>query len=145
MKDIHYQPGPFYAVTGNLNVETVVALFDSAAAPGGVVYVPSDGHVDLAKADAFATSIPVGLAAAGVEASSNGEYITSGPITVDDWTPVIGTESLEPGKIYFLSVDEAGCMGLTTSEVSGTYVVIMGTALTEKTFKVDIHRALVNA
>lgn len=143
MRDIQYRPGPFFAV-GSSQSLTSSAIFDSSAAPGGVVCVPSDGHVDLAKADAFATSVPVGLAVAAVEAGNVGEYVTSGPLTIDDWTAVTGSDSLEPGKIYFLSVDDAGCMGLTTSEVSGTYVVIMGTALDAKTFKVDIHRALVN-
>lgn len=124
--------------------EPVAATFDSAASRGKVVYVSADNHVDLAKANAFATSIPVGMALANVGNNEAGTYATGGPITLEDWTHVIGTEFLQPGKIYFLSVSEAGCMTIETSQVSGTYVVIMGTALSQTTFRLDIHRALVN-
>lgn len=137
--------GPFFRQVDVEVPQPITATFDASVSAGHVVYVPADNHVDLAKADAFATSIPVGMALANVISGEVGSYATSGPITLEDWTPVIGTQFLQPGKIYFLSVDDAGRMGITTSEVSGTYVVIIGSALTQTTFNIEIHRALVNS
>ena len=136
MRTILQGSDPFNIATTPPNV--VTASYGEGIVRGHVVYAV-DGGVAKARANTFATSVPIGLA------DGEGGVITAGPITLDDWTAVAGTLSLEPGKVYFLSVDNAGMITLSTSEVSGTYVVIMGVAVNENTFKIDIHRALVNA
>lgn len=136
MRIIRQGSGPFMVATTPPNV--IPTTYDEGIVKGHVVYAV-DGGVAKACADTHERSVPVGVA------DGESGVITSGPITLDDWTAITGATNLERGKIYFLSVSDAGCMGLTTSEVSGTYVVIIGVAVDERTFKVDIHRALVNA
>ena len=129
---------------GGGGVETVPAIFDSTTPEGGVVYIPSNGHADLAQANQFATSIPVGLATGAVTAGNTGEFLTGGPITLADWSLVIGTQFLTPGAIYYLDPANPGRMTTVCPETSGHYVIIVGTAANNTTFDINIHRAYRN-
>lgn len=116
--------------------ETVEAVFDSPASLGMAVYVSGDGHVDLARADAQATALPI----VGLK-SDDGEYKTAGALRLDDWTDVIGTPSLTPTAAYFLSPTDAGQLTTTEPENVGEYVIIVGIAASTKTLIIEIHRA----
>ena len=113
-------------------------IYDSTAASGMVLYVPSNGHVDLAQADALSTTRAVGLAFEAVVATNTGEYITEGQITRVDWTAVTGTSTLVPGAYYYLSPTTAGGLTTTAPTTSGQYVVVVGRALTTGTLDVEI-------
>lgn len=120
----------------------VSAIFDANTQSGMAVYVSGDGHVDLAQADASATTLPiVGLAYENVLADGEGTYQTFGQLTLEDWTDVIGSQFLNPGSVYFLSDTDAGHLTTSEPEDVGDYVVIVGTALTQTTFNIEIHRA----
>ena len=126
---------------GSGSLTTIEAIFDSTMQSGMAIYVSGDGHVDLAQADDLSTSIPVGLATTDTLADEVGEYLTCTPITLDDWTAVIGTQFLSPGSIYFLSQSDAGHMTTDAPDQTGEYVIIMGSALTQTTFNIEVHRA----
>ena len=117
------------------NTDLPEATAEVSIQRGEVVYVRADNsNLDLAKADALETSVPVGISVDTVSAGQTCRYVTNGPVTFDGW-------SLEPGRVYFLDFDVAG--GLTRTEATdvGDFVIIIGTALTETMLNVEIHRA----
>ena len=128
---------------GEGGLTPISAIFDANTQPGMAVYVSSNGHVDLAQADDITTSVPVGLAIEPVLATGTGDYITCTQLTLEDWTAVIGTQFLTPGSIYFLSETDAGLMTVDAPDQTGDFVIIMGSALTQTTFNIEIHRAYV--
>lgn len=111
------------------------ATFDATTVEGQAVYIKSTGNTGLAEADNATNSKAIGLAYDDVTAGATGFVLTTGHLTVADWTSVIGSASLTPGAIYFLSAT-AGQM-TTTPPTSGR-VVRMGIALTAQTFNIDI-------
>lgn len=116
----------------------ISAIFDSTTLKGMVLYVPSDGHVDLARADAASTTRAVGLANEDVTASATGDYITEGQIEKSDWTTVAGTTFLTPGVFYYLSTTNAGQITSTAPSTATEYVVVVGRALTNTVLDVEI-------
>lgn len=124
--------------TGGSGPTPISAIFDSTTVEGMVLYVPSNGHVDLARADVVSTSRAVGLADGDVSATGTGTYITEGQIEKTDWTSVIGTTLLTPGAVYFLSIDSDGEMTTTAPEVIGQTVLRLGRALTTQIFDIEI-------
>ncbi len=123
---------------GGTGIEPIEAIFDSNTAAGHVVYISSDGHVDLALADALATSGVVGVAFEAVVATNTGEYVTEGPITLDDWTNVAGTEFLTPGSLYYLSKDTAGRITTTAPGDGGECVVLIGRATSATSLDIEL-------
>lgn len=116
----------------------ISAIFDSNTSAGMVVYVSSNGHVDLARADVVGTSAGVGLALSAVTATQVGEYKPEGQITLSDWTAVTGTTTLSAGAIYFLSETTAGQMTTTPPTLSGETILRVGRALTDTQFDIEI-------
>jgi len=124
---------------GGTGPTPISAIFDSTTDEGMVLYVPSNGHVDLAKADIVATSGAVGLAEENVVATGTGTYITEGQVEKTDWTSVVGTTLLTPGAVYFLSIDDEGEMTTIAPDDSpGESSVRIGTALTTQIFDIEI-------
>ena len=121
---------------GGGSLTPISAVFDSTTQSGMAVYVSGNGHVDLAQADAYATSKPVGLALEDVAEDGTGTYLTCATVTLEDWTEVIGAEFLSPGSIYFLSNTDPGQLTTTEPSEVGEYVIIMGSALTQTTFNI---------
>ena len=118
------------------------AIFDTAAIEGMVVYVPSDGHADLAQADAVATSGAIGLAFADVLIGATGSYITEGQIERTDWAAITGTTSLTPGAVYFLSPTTAGGMSTTPPNATGESIVRVGRAASTDVLDIEISQPI---
>jgi len=135
MSLIHVNPVAGGRIDGG--VETIEAIFDSTAAKGDVIYVSSNGHVDLAQADGDPQARAIGLALDDVLSGASGDYVTSGPFTNTAW-------SLTPGSIYYLApTTVAGGITATFPTTSGHYVIIIGTALTPTSLNIEIHWAMV--
>ena len=113
-----------------------IAVFDSNTARGDVLYVAETGHVDLAQANGEPQAIAVGIALASVASGMAGTYQTTGPVSNPAW-------NLTPGAVYYLSPSVAGGMTDTFPNSPGDYVCILGAALSETEFNLNIHWALV--
>lgn len=115
------------------------AIFDSDSLAGFAVYVPTDGHVDNARANNYDTSGVVGLCLADVGASAAGQYVTEGTFSLEDWSAVTGSANLSPGAVYYLSTDVAGRLTITPPESPSTNVVaVIGRALNYRTLDISI-------
>lgn len=118
------------------------AIFDSTAQVGMVLYVPSSGHVDLARANSTATSWAVGLVSRAASSGNIGEYQTGGEITLSDWTSIIGSTNLSPGAYYYLSATTAGLLTTNAPSSPGQQVVAVARALTTETINIEIAQAI---
>lgn len=90
-----------------------------------IVYVKSDGDVDLAQADALATS----GSKLGVVADASINAAASGNITLRKGAVIGGFSGLTPGAAQFLSDATAGALTETPPSDSGDVVVQVGEAL----------------
>ena len=129
---------------GGTSLSNSIEQINGEASPitfGQVVYKTSvSDEVKLAKADADLTSHAIGLVGqASIGAGATGTIIIDGIITISDWTAVIGSVSLTPGKEYFLDPDTAGRMTITPPVDSdvGEYVQSLGTAINATDFRVE--------
>jgi hypothetical protein len=133
VQDIFVPRGsPFQGVASVDIPQPVAAVFDSDASIGDVVYVASDGHVDLGQANDGITATAVGMSLANVASGMAGTYQTTGVVTKSGW-------GLTPGAIYYLSPSAAGGMTTTYPDNSGEFVVILGNALNEDQLNLNIH------
>lgn len=124
--------------TGGGGITEINAEFDSTTLKGMALYVPSDGHVELAQANGLSTSDVIGLANEDVSASTSGTYITEGALDRDDWTSVAGTEFLTPGAVYYLDPSTAGMITATAPTTAGQTVVEIGRASTSTQLDIEI-------
>ena len=125
-------------VTGGGGSTPISAIFDSTTLQGMVVYVPSDGHAELAQSDAVSTSGAIGLAEFDVTATNTGTYLTEGQISRNDWTSITGATSLTPGAVYFLSTSLAGGMSTTPPSTVGETIVRIGRAASLTVLDIEI-------
>lgn len=109
---------------------------DVTVAAGESVYVKSNAHVALSKADANATKRCRGLAVAGVSPSFAATVRTHGTLELADWTASTGGATLTPNLPYYVSTATAGAITSTAPTSSG-YVTRIGTALS--TTKMDVN------
>lgn len=96
---------------------------------GSLVYPDTSGTVKRAKADADATSEPIGIVSADVANGAAANVITSGDVTLTaaQWDAVTGqTGGLTSGATYFLSNVNVG--QLTTTVPSSGYIMAVGRA-----------------
>ena len=124
----------------SLGEAPITATFQSLTLTGMALYVPTDGSVDLARADIYPEV--VGVAKSDVAASSSGEYATEGQITRSDWSAVAGRATLTPGAYYYLSPDVAGQITSVAPTTMGHYVVVVGRALTQLTLDIEISQPI---
>ncbi len=120
----------------------IEAIFDSNTDKGMIVYIPSDGHADLAQGDAVGTSGAIGFAQEDVLATATGFYLTEGQVTKTDWTSITGTTLLVPGSVYFLSVATPGGMTTTPPSLTGESTVRVGRAATTEIFDIEISQPI---
>ena len=102
------------------------AVFDEATAANDVdlaeiVYIVSEGNVDLARADAAATHIAIGVVTEAATSGGTCEFQTHGIVG--------GFSGLTPGAKYYLSAVTAGLVVATPDAVTGQYVVFLGKAI----------------
>ena len=110
---------------------------------GQPVYIQGANTVDLALADAKATSGVIGLVSdASIDSSVVGTILTDGIITSTDWTAVVGAATLTVGSVYFLSDVDAGMLTKTAPTTTGSFVTRVGTAISTTTLEVTISRPI---
>ena len=110
---------------------------------GQPVYIQGANTVDLALADAKATSGVIGLVLdASIDSSVVGTILTDGILTSTDWTAVVGAATLTVGSVYFLSDTVAGTLTTTATTTAGSFVTRVGTAISTTTLEVTISRPI---
>ena len=110
---------------------------------GQPVYIQGADMVDLALADAKATSGVIGLVSdASIDSSDVGTILTDGILTSTDWTEVVGEATLTVGSVYFLSDTVAGTLTTTAPTTTGSFVTRVGTAISTTTLEVTISRPI---
>ena len=110
---------------------------------GQPVYIQGADMVDLALADAKATSGVIGLVSdASIDSSAVGTILTDGILTSTDWTAVVGEATLTAGSVYFLSDTVAGTLTTTAPTTAGSFVTRVGTAISTTTLEVTISRPI---
>lgn len=110
---------------------------------GQPVYIQGANTVDLALADAKATSGVIGLVLdASIDSSVVGTILTDGILTSTDWTAVVGAATLTIGSVYFLSDVDAGMLTTTAPTTTGSFVTRVGTAISTTTLEVTISRPI---
>ena len=110
---------------------------------GQPVYIQGADTVDLALADAKATSGVIGLVSdASIDYAAVGTILTDGILTSTDWTAVVGEATLTAGSVYFLSDTVAGTLTTTATTTAGSFVTRVGTAISTTTLEVTISRPI---
>ena len=110
---------------------------------GQPVYIQGANTVDLALADAKATSGVIGLVLdASIDSSVVGTILTDGILTSTDWTAAVGAATLTVGSVYFLSDVDAGMLTTTAPTTTGSFVTRVGTAISTTTLEVTISRPI---
>ena len=131
-------------ITGSSNQQFSATNSNIAAITiGQPVYIQGADTVDLALADAKATSGVIGLVSdASIDSSAVGTILTDGTITSTDWTAVVGEATLTVGSVYFLSDVDAGMLTKTAPTTTGSFVTRVGTAISATTLEVTISRPI---
>ena len=131
-------------ITGSSNQQFSATNSNIAAITiGQPVYIQGADTVDLALADAKATSGVIGLVSdASIDSSAVGTILTDGTITSTDWTAVVGEATLTVGSVYFLSDVDAGMLTTTAPTTTGSFVTRVGTAISKTTLEVTISRPI---
>src|SRR5574340_414193 len=100
---------------------------------GAPVYAKSNGHIDLAKADAAGTVNVCGLVRdTSIASGSDGLIQADGCLTATtgQWDAVTGgSGGLTAGSVYYLSAATAGFLTATPPATVSQYVVRVGKAL----------------
>jgi hypothetical protein len=116
------------AVVTEVDVVNMTNKEVGAITIGMPVYLFAADQVKKAKADAAGTARVLGLVrAASIGADASGEIVTDGILASEDWTDVVGSETLTPGSVYYLSADTPG--ELTATAPTSGYVVEVGQAI----------------
>ena len=131
-------------ITGSSNQQFSATNSNIAAITiGQPVYIQGADTVDLALADAKATSGVIGLVLdASIDSSVVGNILTDGILTSTDWTAVVGAATLTAGSVYFLSDVDAGMLTTTAPTTTGSFVTRVGTAISTTTLEVTISRPI---
>ena len=113
---------------------------DQTTVAGQVVYIEATGHVALAMADAVPQAGAIGLLFANIGLGGTAMYLTEGSIALADWTAIVGTTTLIPGALYFLSNSVPG--GMSTIAPSTGYVVPVGRATSATTIDIEVQESV---
>jgi len=125
-----------YHPSGDSDLNKHQVIFDSATKSGQVVYISSDGHVDLARADSGTTADAIGLSVNTITINSTDYILTEGSITKTDWSNISDASALVPGAIYYLSSVDSG--DITINAPSSGYLVRIGRAINSQTLDIEI-------
>lgn len=133
------QSGDSLGVTSETGQFSMTA--GAALIAGQAVYVSGAAAVNKARANAGATTVLQGLAAAAISNGVSGTIQLNGVLTLStaEWDAVAGTTGgLTPGATYYLSAGTAGLLTATCPTTTGQYVVIAGVALSTVDFDIRI-------
>ena len=117
------------------NIEAATLVNDNAAnlTICQPVYIKSNGAVDLAQADASATSEVFGLVNdALIAPNASGRILFDAVLTATtgEWDAVTGgSGGLTPGETYFLDAATVGMLTINAPTASGEFVVNIGRAI----------------
>jgi hypothetical protein len=135
-------------VAGNPGTQPMINGEASSIPIGTPVYVSASGTVKKAKADAFNTSVVVGLVQDTSIASSATGKIAIAPevltATTGQWDAVAGTTGgLAFGTIYYVSPTTAGQLTSVKPTIGGQFVMLVGVGLssTEMAVRLEGPRA----
>ena len=125
------------------DVETSYAAeADESILVGQPVYIKATGHAALAIADTAIPAGAIGFAITAAEPTFTVRYITEGKITLTDWTTIIGSSALTPGKVYYLDATTAGRITAVAPLVLSQYVVRVGRAASFQTFDIEVDSSI---
>lgn len=111
-------------------------------AAGAPVATHSSGTGIIGASAASGTGLQaVGLLAASVAAGFSGGVITDGPLTLADWTAVVGTTTLAAKAAYYLDTT-AGRLTATPPAQGGQALQRIGVAVGPNTLDVRIARPI---
>jgi uncharacterized membrane protein YgdD (TMEM256/DUF423 family) len=113
---------------------------DSDITVGQPVYVLSNTHIDLAKADNAATMQVAGLVSVDALATTGGSYVSDGQIVLPDWTAITGATDLISGSLYFLDNSTAGM--LTATAPTSGFIISVGRAMNTTTLDIEISESV---
>lgn len=116
----------------------LAAQCDRTVTIGQPLYTKPSGTLDLAIANALATSRLCGLAKSNAPAFASVNYELDGIIQQINWTNVTGTASLSPGQIYYLSPTTAGKLTTIAPTTSYQLVCKVGIAISPSTLNLEI-------
>ncbi len=125
------------AVGNSYSAET-----DDATSIGQPIYVKSNTHIGLAKADAAGTMKVAGLAITAVSATFTALYNADGRLSLADWTAITGSATLTPGAYYYLDDATPGMMTTTAPTTTGKYVVRLGRAISTVIFDIEVEQSI---
>ena len=123
--------------TGASGIDDITMTNDNAGTIviGAPVYTKSNGHVDLAEADAIATTEVLGLVKdTTILTTAPGQILVDGVLTATaaQWDAITGGSGplgLTPGKIYYLDSATPGMLTQTAPVTAGQFVVRVGRAI----------------
>lgn len=116
----------------------------STARGGAPVYVKSNGHIDLAKADSDSTANAIALVIGGIGSGEPGEVRTAGLLELESvlWDLITGaTGGLTPGSVYWVSPFTAGRL-VTTQPSDPNKMIRVGTAISARTMSINIQHVV---
>jgi len=118
------------------------AEVDASVVVGNPVYLKSNTHVDLARANSASTTELAGLATTSAASGHAAFYNSDGFVSKEDWTAITGTALLTPGADYYLSTDTAGMLTAVAPTAVGFCVVHVGRAATTKILDIEIEKSI---
>ncbi len=118
-----------------------VAVGAEAVVAGQPLYHPAGAAtVGVARADDADKSRVCGLAKKAYSSGANVTFVTSGNLTLADWTDVLGSASLTSATVYYL--DSTGGITATAPSTPGEYVTEIGQAASTTTLQIRIRRPI---
>ena len=130
------------AVQGVLSGTPVLEVVAGQSLEAGQPFYMASGLIWPAQAEDEAHANACGFTTADADANGPVVVITRGQVTRQDWTPIIGAISLDPGTDYYLSPTVAGTMTTVPPTTTGQYVVPLGKAVSPTTFDVSIEKPI---
>lgn len=125
-------------IGGQQEITSYSAVADSDMNAGQPVYLKSNGHIGLARANVIGTAIVSGILLVDVLSTFAVSYIKESSLCLNDWTLVIGTTNLTMGAVYYLDSDLDGHLTSVAPVLSGEFVCPVGQAVNTTTLAIEI-------
>ena len=133
------------AVVTAKEVVTVESASGVTLNAGDVVYIDSNGKLNLASGGATASKYPIGFVrgqtdgtTSNIAAGSQVEVQTDGIFELSNWSNVLGSATLSPGTKYYLSSTAAGNITATAPTSSNHFIVPVGRAINNTNMYIEV-------